>query len=233
MKIASWMLLAAVLGSPWCVGRAHASALPASGAASSPGSASANVTVTGDKTWVDTGMDVSTGDKLHITATGTVNMGNNTGVTPNGVQRGWVDTLRPLMVPSAGRGALVGRIGNSDAATPFLVGADGTILVPFGGRLYLGINQDQTQAPDGKYQVHIDRIASSAATASGAAAGKGNYDFKPLFAMLDKSLPYRVTDKPEGGNPGDLVNFVIIGSQEQVTNALKTAELASGRQDQH
>ena len=94
-------------------------------------SKTATVTVTGDKTWIDTGMDVSTGDKLHITATGTVNMGNNTGVTPNGVQRGWVDTLRPLTVPSAGRGALVGRIGNSDAATPFLVGADGTVLAPF------------------------------------------------------------------------------------------------------
>ena len=65
--------------------------------------------------------------------------------------------------------------------------------------------------------MHIDRIASSAATASGAAAGKGNYDFKSLFPTLDKSLPYRVTDKPEGGNPGDLVNFVIVGSQEQVT----------------
>ena len=80
-----------------------------------------------------------------------------------------------------------------------------------------------TQAPDGKYQVHIDRIAAGAATASGAAAGKGNYDFKPLFATLDKSLPYRVTDKAEGGNPGDLVNFVIVGSQEQVTKALKDA----------
>ncbi len=223
MKIARWILLTTVLGGWWCAEPAHAAALPASAAATASGSSSANVTIAGDKTWVDTGMDVNAGDKLHITATGTVTMGNNTGVTPNGVQRGWVDTLRPLMVPSAGRGALVGRIGNSDAATPFLVGADGTVLVPFSGRLYLGINQDMTQAPDGKYQVHIDRVAASTATSSGVAAGKGNYDFKPLFATLDKSLPYRVTDKPEGGNPGDLVNFVIVGSQEQVTRALKDA----------
>ncbi|MGB7554496.1 MAG: LssY C-terminal domain-containing protein [Candidatus Korobacteraceae bacterium] len=217
MKIASWILLTAVLGGSWCAVPAHAAAPPASAAGS------ANVTIAGDKTWIDTGMDVNAGDKLHITATGTVTMGNNTGVTPNGVQRGWVDTLRPLTLPSAGRGALVGRVGTSDAATPFLVGADGTVLVPFSGRLYLGINQDMTQAPDGKYQVHIDRIASSTATSSGVAAGKGNYDFKPLFATLDRNLPYRVTDKPEGGNPGDLVNFVIVGSQEQVTKALKDA----------
>ena len=223
MKIASWVLLATVFTSPWwCAGGAHAAAVP-SPAESAANSKSANVTVTGDKTWIDTGMDVNAGDKLHITATGTVNMGNNTGVTPNGVQRGWLDTLRPLTLPSAGRGALVGRIGNSDAATPFLVGADGTVLVPVAGRLYLGINQDQTQAPGGKYQVHIDRIAASSATSSGAAAGKSNYDFKPLFAQLDAKIPYRVTDKPEGGNPGDLINFAIVGSQEQVTKALKDA----------
>jgi LssY C-terminus len=145
-------------------------------------------------------------------------MGSNTGVTPNGVQRGWLDTIRPLTLPSAGRGALVGRIGNSDAATPFLVGADGTVTVPIAGRLYLGINQDATQAPDGKYEVHISRTPATT-----AATGKGNYNFNPLFAQLDAKIPYRVTDKPEGGNPGDLINFAIVGTQEQVTNALKDA----------
>jgi hypothetical protein len=181
-------------------------------------STSKNVTISGSPKWVDTGMDVTAGDKLHITAKGTVTMGKDTGVTPAGAQRGWVDTLRPLMVPGAGRGALVGRIGNSDAATPFVVGADGTVTVPMAGRLYLGINQDLTEAPTGNYAVHIERTAGAA-----AAAGKSNYDFKPLFAQLDAKLPYRVMDKPEGGNPGDLVNFVIVGSQQQVTAALKDA----------
>ena len=120
---------------------------------------SLNVTVSGSQKWVDTGMDVQAGDKLHITAKGTVNMGNNSGITADGAARGWVDTLRALMVPSAGRGALVGRVGNSDAATPFFVGADGTVQAPIAGRLYLGINQDSMQTPDGKYEVHIDRIA--------------------------------------------------------------------------
>ena len=198
-------------------------ALPVPPAAAAANSSSVNVTVSGSKQWVDTGMDVQTGDKLHITATGTVTMGNNTGVTPNGVARGWVDTLRALMVPSAGRGALVGRIGDSNAATPFLVGADGTMQAPISGRLYLGINTDSMQTPDGQFQVHVDRTASSVATQSGAAAAAGKYDFKPLFAVLDAKLPYRVTDQAQGGNPGDLVNFVIVGSKEQVTDALKAA----------
>jgi LssY C-terminus len=199
----------------------HAS--PMATAASAANSTSLNVTVSGSEKWVDTGMDVQANDKLHITAKGTVNMGNNSGVTADGVARGWVDTLRALMVPGAGRGALVGRVGNSDAATPFLIGSDGTVQAPIAGRLYLGINQDSMQSPDGKYEVHIDRTSTSAATASGAAASQGKYDFKPLFTELDAKLPYRVSDQPQGGNPGDLVNFVIVGTQPQVTDALKSA----------
>src|SRR5664280_1061525 len=229
MKIASCILLAIVLSIPW-----WCAAAPVSPAVSAANSKTATVTVAGDKTWVDTGMDVNAGDKLHITATGTVNMGNNTGVTPNGVQRGWVDTLRALTLPSAGRGALVGRIGNSDAATPFLIGADGTVLAPVAGRLYLGINQDSTQTPDGRYEVQIDRIAASAATASGAAAGKNNYDFQPVFATLDKKLPYRVTGKAgAGGNPwrpGQLRAHRLARASDQCVQGCR---LASGRQDQH
>jgi LssY-like putative type I secretion system component LssY len=208
MKPPSWILIAVFLSSLFSNVNLY----------SATAATSTNVTVSGSSKWVDTKLDVNGGDKLHITAKGTVTMGKDTGITPAGAQRGWVDTLRPLMVPSAGRGALVGRIGDSDAATPFVVGTDGTVTVPVAGRLYLGINQDATQSPDGKYEVRIDRTPGAA-----NAAAKSNYDFKPLFAELDAKLPYRVTDKPQGGNPGDLVNFVLVGSQQQVTNAFKVA----------
>ncbi len=78
------------------------------------------------------------------------------------------------------------------------------------------------QTPDGSYKVHIDRTASSTASATGA-VGQSNYNFQPLFAQLDAKLPYRVTDKAQGGNEGDLVNFALVGTQEQVTSALKAA----------
>ncbi len=214
MKYSSWLAIRLLMA---------AALATAASAYADNNSKSANVTVSSSPQWVDTGMDVQPGDKLHITAKGTVTMGNNTGVTADGVARGWTDTLRALLVPSAGRGALVGRIGTSDAATPFLVGADGTVEAPIAGRLYLAINADSTQTPDGSYKVHIDRTASAAATAGGAAASQGKYDFQPLFPELDAKLPYRVTDKPSGGNEGDLVNFVLIGTQEQVTSAFKAA----------
>jgi len=181
---------------------------------------SADVTIAGDAPWIDTGMDVNAGDKLHITAKGTVDFSDKTGVGPAGAQRGWADTLRALSVSSAGRGALVGQIGNDRAATPFLVGVEGTITSPTNGRLYLGVNQDQFSKPTaGKFEVHIDRTAAPA-----AAANPTNYDFRPLFAVVDQKLPYRVTDQAAaGGNEGDLVNFVLVGDEKQVTNAFKSA----------
>jgi hypothetical protein len=177
-----------------------------------------DVAVSGDDKWVDTGMDVLTGDKLHITATGTVNFTDKPNVGPQGAARDWKDTLRAFSVPSAPRGALVGQVGNDRAATPFLVGADGTIVVPFTGRLYLGVNQDPMGKPTGSFTAHIQRTPATA-----TAANSTSYNFKPLFATLDAKLPYRVTDQPSGGNEGDLVNFVLVGSDKQVTNAFRAA----------
>jgi len=169
-------------------------------------------------------MDVKAGDKLHLTAKGTVDFPDKSGLTAQGAARGWKDTLFDLTVSSAGRGALVGQFGNGGAATPFYIGAEGTILVPVDGRLYLGINRNGVATPTGQFQVHIDRAAAAAASASGTAANSGKYDFTPLFTELDRKLPYRISDQPaEGGNPGDLLNFVLVGSQEQVTNAFTAA----------
>ena len=215
MKRAWSFLIAVVLIFPlWWANSLSAAANQATTAKS------ADVTVNGDNPWIDTGMDVNAGDKLHITATGTVDFKDKPGVGPEGAQRGWADTLRALSVSSAGRGALVGQIGNDRAATPFLVGADGTITAPTTGRLYLGVNQDQFSKPTaGKFEVHVDRMAAST-----AAANSINYDFKPLFAVIDQKLPYRVTDQAApGGNEGDLVNFVLVGSEKQVTEAFKAA----------
>ncbi len=174
--------------------------------------------------WTDTGLDVSAGDKLHITATGTVDFSDKTGVGPAGAERGWKDTVLALSVSSAGRGALVGRIGSDPAALPFLIGADGTVTVPVAGRLFLSVNQGQFSKPtSGKFEVKIERTPAATQVASGAAASSAKYDFQPVFAALQKQLPNRVSDKPEGGNPGDLVNFVFVGTQDQVKDALKAA----------
>ena len=208
-------VFAFVLAFPFCC--AHSlPAAPAEAAARN----SIDVSITGDNPWVDSGMDVNAGDKLHIAAKGTVDFKDKAGVGPAGAQRGWADTLRALSVSSAGPGALVGQVGNDRAATPFLVGTDATITSPTTGRLYLGVNQDQFTKPTaGRFEVHIDRTPAPA-----AAANPTNYDFKPLFSVIDQKLPYRVTDQAApGGNEGDLVNFVLVGDEKQVTNAFQAA----------
>src|ERR1039458_220930 len=127
MKRAQSFLIAAVLSLPlW-----YATPMPAAAAAAT--AKSVDVSINGDSPWIDTGMDVNAGDKLHITATGTVDFKDKAGVGPAGAQRGWADTLRALSVETAGRGALVGQIGNDRAATPFLAGADATITSPTTG----------------------------------------------------------------------------------------------------
>lgn len=205
----------------WVIWYACSGLLPRA-TAESPTAATAttsNVSVDGGKRWVDSGMDVTAGDKLHITATGTVDFSDKKGVTPAGAAREWKDTLRDFTVPSAGRGALVGQVGNDRAATPFAIGADGTVTIVVSGRLYLGVNQDSYFAATGKYDVRIERTA-----APKAAANPNNYNFQPLYKELDAKLPYRVTDQAApGGNEGDLVNFVIVGSEKQVTAAFKAA----------
>lgn len=183
-----------------------------------------SVTVSASVPWTDTGIDVNAGDKLHITAKGTVDFIDKPSIGPAGAERGWKDTLRALDVSSAGRGALVGRIGDDPAARPFLLGADGTVTVPVAGRLFLGINQAENSKPTGgKFQVQIQRTPAATQVAGGAEASSAKYDFQPLFTVLQLNLPARVSDKAENGNPGDLVNFVLVGTQDQVQDALKAA----------
>ena len=178
-----------------------------------------NISVDGSKRWVDSGMDVTAGDKLHITATGTVDFSDKKGVTPAGAPREWKDTLRDLTVPSAGRGALVGQVGNDRAATPFAIGADGTVTIDGQRTLVPRSQSGSFYSATGKYDVHIDRTA-----APKVAANANNYNFAPLYKVLDAKLPYRVTDQAAaGGNEGDLVNFVLVGSEKQVTAAFKSA----------
>ena len=71
--------------------------------------------------WIDTNIDLTAGDSLHISATGQLQYSNaRQANSPAGLPRGFADLIRNLPVNSAGRGALVGRIGSIEAARPFL-----------------------------------------------------------------------------------------------------------------
>jgi len=168
--------------------------------------------------WIDTNIDLTAGDTLHITATGQLQYSGAAQANgPAGLPRGFADLIRNLPVNSAGRGALVGRIGSIEAARPFLIGELMNNQAPVTGRLFLSINQTSFDQASGSYHVIVERKAAPAAQRS------VRTDVRvPAFPQsLIDSIPRRVSDPNDA--PGDRVNFILIGSQDRVQAALKAA----------
>src|SRR5262245_29570394 len=78
--------------------------------------------IAADRVWTDTGIDCQPGDTVRITATGTLQYFGSNENGPEGLPRGFRDLLRIMPYNDAGRGALLVRMGDSDAARPLLVG---------------------------------------------------------------------------------------------------------------
>src|SRR6266849_1265157 len=181
---------------------------------------SQEVQITGDQSWSDTGIDVKTGEHLVVTATGKLRYADaKEDNGPDGVARGFKDLLRILPFNQAGRGALVGRIGEAEIAQPFLLGAHRDVVAPVGGRLGIGVNQDNENRAEGTYTVHVD-IHAPAPDAK----------FRPvrqvkrisgIDANVFAKIPRRVADKE--GNSGDMVNFLILGSEDAMQNIFTSA----------
>jgi hypothetical protein len=170
--------------------------------------------------WTDTKIDLRRGDSIVITATGTlaVKSGRDQGaIEANGKSRGFRDMVKSYQVNTAGLGALIGRIGSSDATEPFLVGARKEMPVLRAGRLFLGVNETGSEPIEGSYHVTIEFTAHGPETAAPPA------DLKlPTVTqdMIDR-IPRRVTDAQ--GNAGDNVNFAVVGSEKQVLGAFEAA----------
>ena len=166
--------------------------------------------------WVDTGIDLQPGDSLRITASGTLQYSNAKQSTgPDGLPRGFADLIRNLPVNDSGRGAIVGRIGSDEADRPFPIGSQLDKKVAIAGRLFVAINETSRDQATGSYHVTIGRTTAPAGS-------KGAEVHVPeLSQELLDSIPRRVSDP--NGAPGDRVNFILVGSKEQVQAALKAA----------
>ena len=173
------------------------------------------VTVSGDGQWADTGVSLQPGDTVTIEATGTLTFEAGKESGPDGMQRGFMDLLKILPSNDAGRGALLGRIGSSPAARSFLAGTRRELKVPIAGNLFLSVNQGSSDQPTGSFSVTITQVAGVAPRLD------PNVRLPRLTQAQLNSIPLRVGDA--AGNAGDRVNFIIIGSQEQMESALKAA----------
>jgi LssY C-terminus len=182
------------------------------------------------KQWVDTKIDLRAGEKLRLTATGTITYpadkkhpdGRTFG--PDGLPRGFGDLIHEYAVSDAGHGSLVGRLGDDDVAQPFAVGASTEYEAPVAGRLFLGINQSLRDAEDakGNFEVKIEVLNPGLSTAAAAAIGGPPETPVPsITAALLRKIPRRVSD-PQG-KPGDMVNILLVGTQEQVVQVFARA----------
>ena len=199
----------------------------ADAAKTAAGRASKSLEITGNQHWVDTSIDLAAGDKVLVTATGTLQLTEATETNgPQGHSRGWRDLLRILPLADAGRGALLGRIGSDDAAQPFLVGERREMNTPQGGRLFVGLNIQANEEAEGKYSVKIQVLGRAAKPAGGGAAPAPGRAVTPdkiagLSAAIFQKIPRRVADKD--GDAGDMVNFLILGSEEKVRQTFEAA----------
>jgi LssY C-terminus len=179
--------------------------------------------------WLDTKIDLLAGAQIQFTAAGTAEYHSTDSkgqpkvesFGPSGLPRGWRDLIRQYPVANSGHGALIARIGSGDGAQPFAVDLSQKSDIPVPGRLFLGINQGTAEAATAQGSFHVTIAVLSAGT------GEANAPFLPdapvsgLTPDLLEKIPRRVSDP--SGNPGDMVNVLLVGTQDDVTAAFKAA----------
>ena len=166
--------------------------------------------------WTDTGVVVTPADHLNFTATGTLTLADGRPAPPDGVTRGWRDMIRIFPLNSANSGALIGRIGNQDAAVPFLIGASKDMDISATGHLYLRLNLSSDLSGTGSIAVKM-KLTNQPTQKTVSAPDLAKLLSPQLFA----NIPRRVGDLQ--GNPGDMVNYALIGTEDQVTKAFAAA----------
>jgi LssY C-terminus len=177
-------------------------------------------TLDGGKVWTDTAITIEPGQRLVFTAQGRLHYSDAKADNgPEGLTRGFKDLIRILPYNDAGRGALIGRIGDPDYAQPFLIGASKDVIAPVGGKLSIAINQSESDTGDGSYTVKITVYAADPNALKEVARQV------PSMSGIDNALftkiPRRNHDKED--NPGDMVNFLILGSEDQMKKVFTSA----------
>ena len=181
---------------------------------------SKDFTLQGAKVWTDTGITLEPGQHIVVTAEGKLQYADaKSEAGPEGLTRNFKDLIRILPFNAAGRGALIGKIGDPDIAQPFLLGAHKDVVSPIAGKLSIGINQDTSDTGDGSYTVKVEIYAAD------SSAPVVTLRQVPSIPGIDNTLfakiPRRISDKD--GNPGDMVNFLILGDENAMKKVFTTA----------
>jgi hypothetical protein len=188
----------------------------------------AQIAVNASQQWTDTNIDLRAGEKVRFSATGEVTysqQGKSKERTfgPDGLPRGFSDVVHQYAVSDAAHGALIGRLGPVDTGQPFVIGASKEFVAPVTGRLFLGINQSQKDAAgsQGSFQVTMDVLEAGSTDSTIVAGGPSEAPIPAVTSSVLEKIPRRVTD-PQG-NPGDMVNVLIVGSEDELLQVFTAA----------
>jgi Ca2+-binding EF-hand superfamily protein len=118
------------------------------------GGQAANLTigVNSQQRWVDTGLEVRSGDIITFRTSGQIQMSDNASdvAVPGGATSHRMAPDAPISGVFAG--ALIGKIGNYP---PMAIGDQSRITAPVSGHLYLGVNDDYLQDNRGEFTVQL------------------------------------------------------------------------------
>ncbi|MBZ5659388.1 MAG: LssY C-terminal domain-containing protein [Acidobacteriia bacterium] len=220
----------------WGASPAAPAASPAatSATATAPGATAAagktyELDVPATTMWLDTKIDLLAGAQIQFTASGTASypstdsqgQSKSQSFGAAGLPRGWRDLVHQYPVANSGHGALIGRVGSSDGAQPFAIGQSQKSDIPAPGRLFLGINQGMREAATAQGSFHVTIAVLNAGAGSASAPFLPDTPVSSVTSDLLGKIPRRVSDP--SGNPGDMVNILLIGSQDDVTAVFKAA----------
>lgn len=108
------------------------------------------IVVSADTAWIDSGIDVRSGQTVYFEAQGRVRWGRDRQDGPAGERNSPSNPNRPMGNRNAA--ALIGKIGND----MFFIGDEtGPVRMRSGGRLFLGVNDDVLTDNSGNFRVVV------------------------------------------------------------------------------
>lgn len=113
---------------------------------------SRNVEVQLGPNWIDSGIDLRSGERVQVNSSGIILVGRSR-ITPDGLQT--TDPTSPL--PSAAEGMLIGAIGNDPSAAILELGTSREFVADNDGRLFLTSNRGSYRDARGSFTVQIKR----------------------------------------------------------------------------
>jgi hypothetical protein len=128
-----------------------AGSAPPTGNLNAPLGAAKGITVPGTAAWTDTGLKVTAGERINVTASGQIAAGTGSNNGPDGINRTDLDVF--TLVGGGHVGGLIGLVAGSGA--PFLVGSNYNGLATTAGELYLGINDTGVDNNSGQFSAIV------------------------------------------------------------------------------